>query len=274
MYRNHSISVVVPAYNEERFIERVLADIPGYVDRVYLVDDASTDDTMATAVAYAERAHHLSVLNAKPAVIPGKTSENHQIEGSSTTLFPLQHESNRGVGGAIKTGYREAKRKGDDVVIVINGDAQMNPEYIPQLADPIIDGSAGYTKGNRLSNYNYAERMPSWRLFGNVLLSLMTKATTGYWQVMDSQNGYTAISRSALHELRLDDLYEDYGFLNDLLVELSIHDIEVKDVSMPPIYNDEQSWIKYRTFVPSVLVVLLTGLIRRLQVQYLKSVEK
>ena len=150
----------------------------------------------------------------------------------------------------------------------------MNPEYIPKLADPIIDGSAGYTKGNRLSSYNYAERMPSWRLFGNVLLSLMTKATTGYWQVMDSQNGYTAISKSALRELRLDDLYDDYGFLNDLLVELSIHGIEVKDISMPPIYNDEQSWIEYRTFVPSILLVLLTGLIRRLQVQYLESVEK
>lgn len=274
MYRNHSISVVVPAYNEEQFIERVLADIPTYVDRVYLVDDASTDDTMATAVTYAERARHLSVLNAKRAVLPGHTSEKQQIVESSTTLFPLQHEFNRGVGGAIKTGYREAKREEDDVVIVINGDAQMDPEYIPKLADPIIDGSAGYTKGNRLSNYNCAERMPPWRLFGNVLLSLMTKATTGYWQIMDSQNGYTAISRSALHELRLEDLYEDYGFLNDLLVELSIHGIEVKDVSMPPIYNDEQSWIKYRTFVPSVLVVLLTGLIRRLQAQYLESVEK
>ncbi|ELZ31632.1 family 2 glycosyl transferase [Halogeometricum pallidum JCM 14848] len=247
MYRDSSVAVVVPAYNEEGFVGDVVRSIPTYVDRIYAVDDRSTDGTWEELRECAER------VNA---------------EGDGERVVPIRHERNRGVGGAIKTGYERALRDEIDVTAVIAGDGQMDPSKLTQFLDPIVDGEADYTKGNRLWREDTWREMSRWRLFGNRLLTVLTKIASGYWGMVDPQNGYAAISLRALEELPIDDLYEEYGFLNDLLVHLNVQGLKIADVPHEALYGDEQSGIKYSTFVPRLSKLLLRDFLWRLKMKY------
>jgi hypothetical protein len=143
------------------------------------------------------------------------------------------------------------------------GDNQMDPDYLPDLLDPIIDGKAGYTKGNRLLNSRLRKGMSIWRSLGNYILSFLNKIASGYWNVSDPQNGYTAISSSALKKLDLDKTYRGYAFENDMLVRLNIHDISVKNVAIPARYADEKSKIRYPTFIAKTSLYLINALLWR-----------
>ena len=259
MYRNHSVAVVVTAYNEEGFVGEVIEDVPEFVDRTYVIDDGSTDGTWNEIVEHAERADRQVVD--KPLADGGLSLEQR--------IVPIRHESNRGVGAAIKTGYREAYHDGIDVVAVMNGDGQMDPAILHRIIEPVVEGRAEYAKGDRLSASDDHADMSRWRVFGNVVLTFLTKISSGYWNLSDPQNGYTAISRRAIGRLDLPAIYDRYGFLNDLLIRLNVQRARVAGVRMRALYRDETSHIKYSTFIPGVSMLLLRGFLWRLKERYL-----
>lgn len=205
MWRDQRICVVIPAYDEARWIARTLCGIPAFVDRVVLVDDASRDDTMQQARSVAD-----------PRVIR------------------VRHAHNAGVGGAIVTGYLHALRHGADVMAVMAGDHQMLAEELPLLLDAVILGRADYAKGNRLS-HPLARRMPLLRRWGSRALSALTRWSTGL-AVGDCQCGYTALRATTAAALPLSELWPRYGYPNDLLALLAHHGARVSEVPVTPVY--------------------------------------
>ncbi|WP_227354036.1 glycosyltransferase family 2 protein [Haladaptatus salinisoli] len=257
MYEGNTVAVVVPAYNEEGFVGRVIDTVPNFVDRVYAVDDCSTDGTWEEIREHAEQA--------APVADGGAVA----TEAFDRRVVPIRHSENRGVGAAIKTGYRRACEDGIDVTAVMAGDGQMDPEMLSRIIQPVVDGRADYAKGNRLSTPGFREGMSPWRSFGNWLLTFLTKVASGYWTMVDPQNGYTAISGRALSALDIEDVYDDYGFANALLIRLNVHEMRIADVTMPAVYGNEHSTIRYSTFVPKLSALLLWGFLWRLKAKYL-----
>lgn len=254
MYKGSTVGVVVPAYNEEGYVGEVIDTMPEFVDRVYVVDDASTDGTWAEIQEHIEAAREA-----------GDTGE-----GFDRKWIPIQHEENNGVGGAIVTGYRRARNDDVDVTAVMAGDAQMNPNILPRIVNPVVEGQAEYAKGSRFLRRTDYEDIPTFRLVGNAMLTYLTQVASGYWKMTDSQNGYTAISHRALTELDLDALYEDYGFANDLLVRLNVAGMPIADVerSATFAYEDWKSHIDLKTFVPKTSALLFRNFLWRLRRQY------
>jgi glycosyltransferase involved in cell wall biosynthesis len=234
------VAVVVPAYDEEHLVGETLRGIPDFVDRIYVVDDASRD---ATATRAAE------VGDQRVAVI--------------------RHERNAGVGAAIVSGYRRALEDAIDVTCVMAADNQMDPVELPDLAGPVARGDVEYAKANRLVSGEAWNVIPHARYLGNAVLSLLTKIASGYWHVADSQAGYTAISRDALRRLDLDRVYQGYGFPNDMLVHLNVQNARVRDVPSRPIYDvGERSGIRLRRVVPRISWLLFKGFWWRMAQKY------
>src|SRR5262245_30540607 len=206
MYRQLRVAVVVPAFNEARKIAATVASIPDYDDDIFVIDDASTDDTAEQAMA-----------------------------ARTTPVDVIRHGENRGVGGAIATGYRRALAVGADVAVVMAGDGQMDPADLPGLLAPIAEGSADYVKGNRFKHPEIWSAMPPTRIVGNLLLSAATRVTSGYTHVFDSQCGYTAIHRRAIEAIDLDGMWTRYGYPNDLLSRLNVAGVRVVDVPVRPV---------------------------------------
>ncbi|POG56250.1 glycosyltransferase family 2 protein [Haloferax marisrubri] len=261
MYRGNAVGVVVPAYNEARFVGGVVDTLPAFVDRAYVVDDRSTDGTWEEIRRHAARANERTAAPVIAAA-DGGTSLDRRV-------VPIRHPVNRGRGAAVKTGYERALADGMDVIVVMDGDGQMDPDIMPAIIDPVVDGDADYAVGDRLAARDTRRGMPPWRLFGNLLLSGLTRIASGYWHIRDPQNGYTAISADALSELDFDRLYDQYGFLNDLLVHLNVAEKRVATVPMHARYGDEESGIRYSTFVPGLSFLLLRDFLWRLRVRYL-----
>jgi glycosyltransferase involved in cell wall biosynthesis len=240
MIGGKSVAVVVPAYNEEALVVETIAGIPSFVDRIIVVDDASTDATAERARSFADP----------------------QIE-------IVTHEMNRGVGAAIVTGYKRALAERMDVTAVMAGDNQMDPEELEKIAGPVLAGEVDYAKANRLLSGRAWEVIPHSRYLGNAVLSLLTKIASGYWHVADSQAGYTAISLTTLEQLDLDRVYTRYGFPNDILVHLNVINARVRDVPSRPVYGvGERSGIKIRSVVPRISWLLLKGFFWRLGAKY------
>jgi len=242
MYKDKSICIVVPAYNEEKQIGKVIETMPKYVDQVFIIDDASKDKTVETVKRYQKKRKNIKLI---------------------------EHEVNQGVGGAIATGYKEARDNDIDVTAIMAGDAQMDPEDLKNIIEPVATGSADYSKGNRLFYGDAWNMIPHGRYLGNSFLSLLTKIASGYWHIADSQSGYTAISLIALKRINLDKIYKRYGMPNDLLIKLNQHDFKVKDVHVRPVYNiGEKSGIKLIQVVPAISLILFKGFWRRLFIKY------
>jgi glycosyltransferase involved in cell wall biosynthesis len=239
MYRDLRVAIVVPAHNEERLVGRVIETAPEIVDHVVVVDDASSDGTSTAATAVGDPRLALITLS-----------------------------ENQGVGGAILTGHRRALELGADVCVVMAGDAQMDPEFLPALLDPIADGDAEFTKANRFYGPGSFRGMPRHRILGNVVLSFMTKAASGYWNLFDPQNGYTAIHRSALERLDLDRIARRYEFENDLLIQLNVARVSARDVPVPARYGDEVSGMQLRRVAPRILRQLWRGFWHRMWWKY------
>lgn len=244
MYRELRTAVVIPAFNERSKIVDTVASVPAFVDHVLVIDDASHDDTSREA----ERA---ALRRDEPA-----------------TVEVIRHTANRGVGGAIITGYRRALAIGADVVAVMAGDGQMDPADLPGLLDPIASDDADYVKGNRFLHPAIWTAMPASRLLGNVVLSAATRVTSGYRHVFDSQCGYTAIHARALAAIELDQLFPRYGYPNDLLARLHVADMRVRDVPVRPIYGAAwRSGIHLGTALHPIPWVLLRSWSNRLAAQ-------
>jgi len=242
MFKDRSVAVIVTAFNEERLILNVLESMPHWVDHVVVVNDGSTDRTAEIVKEYMEN---------EPKVVL------------------TSHSVNGGVGAAIASGYKICLEKKFDITVVMNGDAQMDPEDLSALIAPVADGSADYAKGNRLFHGKAWELIPHYRYIGNSILSLLTKIASGYWHVADSQCGYTAISRAALEAINLDNIFPRYGVPNDLLVKLNIESMVVIDVPVRPIYNiGEVSGIRLAKVIPDISCLLLRRFFERLTQKY------
>jgi len=263
MYGGKTVGVVVPAYNEEGFVGDVLDSLPDFVDRVYAVDDASTDAT------WAEIRDHATVERApRSDATTGDADDEAHVRADGGTVVAIRHEQNRGAGGAIKTGYLAARDDEVDVTVTIDADGQMDPAMMTQFLDPVVAGDADYAKGDRLATPEFREGMPRFRLAGNWLLTGLTWMASGYWDVTDPQNGYTAISLDALEAVDVEEMYEYYGYCNDLLVKLNVAGMSVVDVPMPASYGDEQSSIDYGGYIPKVSLMLLRNFVWRLRTRY------
>jgi glycosyltransferase involved in cell wall biosynthesis len=245
MFEGRRVCVVIPAYNEQKLIGQVLDTMPAFVDRMIVVDDASTDTTaQALCAAQARIGERLRIV---------------------------RHERNGGVGAAIITGYKAALDELDekDLVAVMAGDAQMDPDELHRLLAPLVKDQADFTKGNRLFTGEAWAIIPRHRYLGNAALSFATKIASGYWHLADSQSGYTAITVEALSILQLDRLYPRYGFPNHLLVELNNYDFRVKDVPVRPVYNvGEVSGIRLPRVIPTISWLLFKCYFWRMKEKY------
>lgn len=215
------IAVVIPSYRVTNHIKDVISRIGPEVSKIFVVDDACPDNS-------------------------GDFVEKN-IKDKRVQV--IRHETNQGVGGAVITGYRAALEAEADIVVKVDGDGQMDPGLIPALIRPILEGDADYAKGNRFDSLEDLYEMPRVRIFGNAVLSLWSKLSSGYWKVTDPTNGFTAIHSKALKAIHLGKLRKSYFFESDLLFRLSIVNAVVADVPMKAVYGDEKSHLKIRKVV-------------------------
>lgn len=235
------IAVTVPAYNEEALIASVINGMPEYIDRIYIVNDGSTDGTRRIV------------------------SELCQHNGR---FVPIHHPVNEGVGAAITTGYKKCLEDDMDIAVVMAGDNQMDPAQLLDLLAPVIEENAGYSKGNRMSCGKHMNGMSLWRRFGNWLLRWLTRVSSGNYQVMDPQNGYAAVSAQALKSIDLDRVYPYYGYCNDLLAKFAVAGVRVVEVPMPARYQGEKSKIKYGAYTIRVGALLLRNFGWRMRLKW------
>lgn len=241
MYKNKKIGVVIPAYNEEKFIKAVIEKVPEYIDRIYIIDDCSADKTNEIAVKAGE------------------------VEQGRVLI--INHEQNFGVGKSVVTGYKHCLKDNIDIAVVFAGDNQMDPAQLPRLLDQILEGRADYAVGDRISNLKNMKGMSSWRRLGNWLLRWLTRVAAWNFSICDPQNGYTVITREALVRLDLDAIYSGYGYCNDILVKLSANRAKIKYVQMPAVYGTEKSKIRYWLYIPTLSILLLKDFLWRMKVQ-------
>ncbi len=234
------IGVVIPCYNVSAHLLGVLARIGPACERIYVVDDASTDGT--------------GELLARAATDPRITL--------------LRHPENRGVGGAVKTGYARALADGLTIVVKLDGDGQMDPADIPRLIAPIAAAQADYAKGNRFFDPASLKGMPPTRLFGNAVLSFVTKLSSGYWNVFDPTNGFTAISAAALSRLPIAKIADRFFFESDLLFRLNVAYAVVADVPMTARYAGEASNLRVPRVIPAFLAGNLRNFLKRVVYHY------
>jgi len=243
MYRNKKIAVVIPCYNEAKQLSKVIDTMPDFVDQMIVIDDKSEDSTIAVA-------------------------ERHIRLDSRIIL--IKHNTNKGVGAAISTGYIWCRENDIDIAAVMAGDAQMDPDDLANLLDPVVENLTDYAKGNRLSSGEAWSKIPRLRYLGNSAISLLTKIASGYWHVADSQTGYTALNKHGLQTLPLEEIYPRYGMPNDFLVTLNIHNMRVVDVPVKPIYGvGEESGLKIGSLIFTLSLLMVKLFIRRMVQKYI-----
>jgi dolichol-phosphate mannosyltransferase len=228
------VAAVVPAFNVAAELGDVLRQMPLLFRTIVVVDDASRDATAAVAERYAQL---------------------------DPRILLVRHEVNRGVGGAMTTGFAKALESGADIVVKIDGDGQMPLWLVPNLVQPLIDGAADYTKGNRFRDFQAVRAMPFVRRVGNVALSFLSKAATGYWQCFDPTNGFVAIRADVLSQLPLQKIDCTYFFETSMLSHLYVLGAVVKEVPMPARYAGETSSLSITRQFPGKLI---WSLLRRL----------
>lgn len=242
MYKEKRIGVIVQAYNEQLLIERTVRSIPKFVDAIIVIDDCSLDQTQ-------------SILN--------------KLESEIPRLHVTRHSYNQGAGAAAHTGYQWCKDNGVDIAVVMAGDGQMDPEDLPALLDPLVNGFTDYTKGNRLVSGEAWTKIPRIRYLGNSMLTLLTKIASGYWHVTDSQTGYAALNRDGIELLASAGIFPRYGYPNDVLTTLNIHNFRVTDIPVKPVYGiGEQSGIRLRKVLFSLSLLMFRLFLKRMTHKY------
>lgn len=219
------IAVVIPCFRVKNHILNVLQRVSAEVARIYVVDDCCPEGS-------------------------GDLVDEHCDQ---PRVVVLRHSVNQGVGGAVLTGYAQAVQDGADVIVKIDGDGQMDPALLPLFIGPIIDGQADYTKGNRFFHLDDVRSMPRARLFGNAVLSFMAKLSTGYWEIFDPTNGYTAIHARLVPHLPTEKIAKRYFFETDMLFRLNTMQAVVVDIPMEALYADEKSNLRISHVIPEFL---------------------
>jgi 4-amino-4-deoxy-L-arabinose transferase-like glycosyltransferase len=233
------VAVVIPAYRVAPFVREVITDLPTWIDQVLVVDDGSPDDTAGVVERLGD-----------PRVVL------------------LRHTVNRGLGAAMATGYAKALELDAAIVVKMDGDGQMDPAALPLLLDPLLRGQADYAKGDRFWHGAELVRMPRPRLVGNLLLTFLTKLSSGCWNVFDPQNGYVAITADMLRQIDLAALDQGYFFENEMLIQLNILSARIADVPIPARYRGEVSSLRPAWVLPVFAARLVLGLGRRLVEKY------
>lgn len=240
-FAKFKLAVVIPAYRTENEILDVLQGIPTFIRYIIVVDDASPDSSANLVAAVAKR---------------------------NKRIVLVRHEKNQGVGGAMVTGFKKALDLGAEIVIKLDGDGQMDPRYIPALITPLIAGEADYAKGNRFRDFSALRQMPFVRRIGNLGLSFLTKAATGYWNIFDPTNGYFAIRADVLAQLPLDRIDKGYYFETSMLSRLYLLDAFVQDVTIPARYRNEVSSLSIKRVLFEFPYKLTRTLIKRIILKY------
>ena len=238
---SYDIATIIPAFRVEHDIEAVLHNIPSYIKHIIVVDDASPDST-ANLVAAAAKKDQRIVL--------------------------IRHNKNQGVGGAMVTGFQKALELGAQIAVKLDGDGQMDPAYIPSLITPLIQGKADYAKGNRFRDFVSLRKMPFIRRIGNLGLSFLTKAATGYWNIFDPTNGFFAVRSEVLAQLTWDQIDKRYFFETSMLANLYLLNAFVLDIPIPAQYGKEISNLSIRRTLFEFPVKLLGILLRRILLKY------
>jgi glycosyltransferase involved in cell wall biosynthesis len=240
VYKNLQVAAVVPCYNEGHFVGRVIATMPDLVDMILVIDDCSEDGTSHAALAASDR-----------------------------RVQVFRTPRNLGVGGAVTLGYRKALELKADLVVKMDGDGQMPPEYLPALLDPVVEEGYDYAKGNRFLVESSVATMPRRRLFGNIVHTFLTKVATGFWHIFDPANGYTAIRADALRAIDLDSLHRGYFFEPDMLFQVSLHGFLAADVAIPARYGEEESGVSLWRAALTFPFLLAHRFLRRVYWKYI-----
>jgi glycosyltransferase involved in cell wall biosynthesis len=241
VYKNKSICIIVPAFNEAGLIAETLSGIPEYVDSIIAIDDSSTDGTG-------------EILNL--------------LAKSEARLKIISHKSNQGLGQSLINGYVASRDAGYDITAVMAGDNQMHPDDLPVLLDAIVEKKFDYVKGNRLLHRDISS-MPTYRFFGNSILTILTKFATGFYSLMDPQCGYTAIEKVALSRIPIESMTKGYGYNADILCMLNILRFSVTDVEVRPVYDREKSKIVLKKYIFNTSWILLSIFVRRMWKRYI-----
>lgn len=235
------IAVVIPCYNVSKHIEEVVQGLPEFITWIIAVNDCSKDNTDAILLRLAER---------------------------NKKLVYLKHKINQGVGAAMITGYKKSLELNADLIIKMDGDGQMDPENIQDLIKPLIEDKADFTKANRFRDFKALRAMPMSRRIGNIGLSFMIKASSGYWNIFDPTNGYTAIKSETLSGIDFSKIHNRYYFETSFLIELYYNNAVIIDVPMKARYGDEISGLSRTKTLMEFPPRLLSALIKRIVLKY------
>ena len=235
------ITVVIPCYNVARHIKDVIRNIPDSISYIIAVNDCSKDDTEC--------------------ILLNLANENKKI-------IYIRHEVNQGVGGAMITGYKRSMELNADITIKMDGDGQMDAAYIPALVKPLVDDKADFVKGNRFRELKALQAMPLSRRIGNLGLSFIIKAASGYWNVFDPTNGFTAIKNETLKSMNFNKIHKRYYFETSMLIELYYANAVVNDIPMKARYGDEVSGLSRTKTLFQFPPKLFIAFIRRLILKY------
>ncbi len=242
MYKDKKIGIVIPAYNEEQLIEKTISTMPDFVDKMFVINDCSKDKTKE--------------------IIFKCMQEDSRVE-------LIDHEFNMGLGQSLIDGYLASLESEMDIIAVMAGDAQMDPNDLSSVLNPVADGWADYVKGNRLLRDDVVFKMPRYRYIGNAVLTLLTKFATGFWHLIDPQCGYTAISHNALKNIPIKNMIKGYGYNAHILNMLNLNNFKVCDVEVAPVYGEEKTGIKLRNYIPKVSRLLVRLYFKRMIHKYM-----
>ena len=237
MWNGKHIAVVVPAYNESKYIVETLETIPEWVDSIYSINDVSTDDTLELMRSSEAKDSRITVIN---------------------------HEVNTGVGGSIVSGYKLALQQGADICCVMAGDGQMDPAQLQDPVDPVARNQCDMAKGNRFYSLKSLRGMPTSRLIGSFVLTFLTRIATGMYRLWDPQNGYVAVTKELLGRIPLDQLAQRYDFENDFLCRVGKMKGKVQDIPIDARYRNEISTLRITNSAPRIIKTLWKGFFSRI----------
>lgn len=272
MNEKKSIALIIPIYNESRNIYKVIDTLPDIIDYVIVVNDGSTDDSKEQVILCLRDNrvgnHLIKELDIEIDNI-GACKRHLKIH----EFFLLNHSENLGKGAAIKTGYKFALALGAECIATIDGDGQMSPEELTMICSPILSNQADYAKGNRLAHPNATSIIPIQRLYGIYILTFFTRLCSGYYHLNDAQTGFTAIQADALRKIDIDKLFDYYGYVNDVLIRLSVHHLKVVEVPITPIYHElRDSKMNIPLAIPKISFLLLRLAFWKVTYQMRKSI--
>ena len=241
MYKGLKVATIVPAYNEGKLIAKTLESQPDYIDSIYVINDGSTDNTI---------------------------DEIKSVSKKDKRIFLIDLKINQGLGFGLRTGLQKASKDGNDLMAIFAGDGQMDPKYLPEMIDEMLDKKLDFIKANRFMHFEQLKSMPLYRKIGNIIVTILTKFATGYYAIFDTQNGYAVYTKKVVDKIPWRLVGSRYEYENSVLIALSIIGARISDYPIPALYGDEKSTIKLFSTTMRVLKVLFFGFWKRIYYKY------